>query len=193
VLSCICLSIVSRALSACHVNAVSWHLSPCLHQTRGGGLGSRPKKMYGERLGDGVEYHLMSPTPVVKYHLRRGVGLIKFLENGTRPQPPTSLMVLDPSTPPLRLIYAHTHIYTLTRTHTHTHIHTGVEAPCSHLETPLLCAHTCLHTHAHTHTHTHTYTGVGANGAHTARRVSHHPRSRPFSQLFRVRDFSCVR
>ena len=31
--------------------------------TRGGGLGSRPKKMYGERLGDGVEYHLMRPTP----------------------------------------------------------------------------------------------------------------------------------
>jgi len=30
---------------------------------RGGGLGSRPKKMYVERLGDGVEYHLMSPTP----------------------------------------------------------------------------------------------------------------------------------
>jgi len=27
---------------------------------RGGGLGSRPKKMYGERLGDGVEYHLMN-------------------------------------------------------------------------------------------------------------------------------------
>ena len=47
--------------------------------------------MYGERLGDGVEYHLMSPTPpVVKYHLRRGVGLIKF-----------SKMVLDPSPPPL--------------------------------------------------------------------------------------------
>ena len=30
---------------------------------KGGGLGSRPKKMYGERLGDGVEYHLMSTTP----------------------------------------------------------------------------------------------------------------------------------
>jgi len=30
---------------------------------RGGGMGSRPKKMYGERLGDGVEYHLMKPTP----------------------------------------------------------------------------------------------------------------------------------
>jgi len=30
---------------------------------RGGGLGSRPKKMYFERLGDGVEYHLMKPTP----------------------------------------------------------------------------------------------------------------------------------
>jgi len=28
--------------------------------------------------------------PVVKYHLRRGVGLINFFENGTRPQPPTS-------------------------------------------------------------------------------------------------------
>ena len=26
---------------------------------------------------------------------------MKFLENGTRPQPPTSLMVLDPSPPPL--------------------------------------------------------------------------------------------
>jgi len=30
---------------------------------RGGGLGSRPTKMYWERLGDVVEYHLMSPTP----------------------------------------------------------------------------------------------------------------------------------
>ena len=34
-----------------------------MDEMRGGGLGSRPKKMYGERLGDGVEYHLMSPTP----------------------------------------------------------------------------------------------------------------------------------
>jgi len=39
-----------------------WH--PLYNRlTRGGGLGSRPKKMYGKRLGDGVEYHLMSPTP----------------------------------------------------------------------------------------------------------------------------------
>ena len=30
---------------------------------RGGGLGSRPKRMYGERLGDGVEYHFMKTTP----------------------------------------------------------------------------------------------------------------------------------
>ena len=37
-----------------------WNSGICM---RGGGLGSRPKKMYGERLGDGVEYHLMSPTP----------------------------------------------------------------------------------------------------------------------------------
>ena len=35
----------------------------CSVSVRGGGLGSRPKKMYGERLGDGVEYHLMKPTP----------------------------------------------------------------------------------------------------------------------------------
>ena len=28
-----------------------------------GSWGRDPKKMYGERLGDGVEYHLMSPTP----------------------------------------------------------------------------------------------------------------------------------
>jgi len=34
-----------------------------LFSMRGGGLGSRPQKMYGERLGDGVEYHLMKPTP----------------------------------------------------------------------------------------------------------------------------------
>jgi len=34
-----------------------------LASERGGGLGSRPKKMYGERLGYGVEYHLMKPTP----------------------------------------------------------------------------------------------------------------------------------
>jgi len=36
---------------------------PLLVSGRGAGLGSRPKKMYGERLGDGVEYHLMKPTP----------------------------------------------------------------------------------------------------------------------------------
>ena len=45
-----------------------WCILPLVHvvhvvRVRGEGLGSRPKKMYGERLGDGVEYHLMSPTP----------------------------------------------------------------------------------------------------------------------------------
>ena len=29
----------------------------CSLLPRGGGLGSRPKNMYGETLGDGVEYH----------------------------------------------------------------------------------------------------------------------------------------
>jgi len=41
-------------------DAFIYHISDMM---RGGGLGSRPKNMYGERLGDGVEYHLMKPTP----------------------------------------------------------------------------------------------------------------------------------
>jgi len=44
-----------------HVEGVV-EMCGCFH-TRGGGLGSRPKKMYGERLGDRVEYHSMRPTP----------------------------------------------------------------------------------------------------------------------------------
>jgi len=42
---------------------VTRHVTRVTHRKRGGGLGSRPKKMYGKRFGDGVEYHLMSPTP----------------------------------------------------------------------------------------------------------------------------------
>ena len=52
-------SCVSHSYSALN----SFPNSRIRHVTRGGGLGSRPKKMYGERLGDGVEYHLMKPTP----------------------------------------------------------------------------------------------------------------------------------
>ena len=48
------------AMRLYRLNATKWHVCRAM---RGGGLGSRPKKMYGERLGDGVEYHLMSPTP----------------------------------------------------------------------------------------------------------------------------------
>jgi len=52
---------LARSLSS----SMHTHLSLPLNLSlkRGGGLGSRPKKMYGERLRDGVEYHLMSPTP----------------------------------------------------------------------------------------------------------------------------------
>ena len=40
------------------------HMIPYIEDmARSGGLGSTPKKMYRERLGDGVEYHSMSPTP----------------------------------------------------------------------------------------------------------------------------------
>jgi len=55
------------------------------------------KNVRGEILGWGrIPFNepyapsLSTLRPVVKYHLRRGVGLMKFLENGTRPQPPTS-------------------------------------------------------------------------------------------------------
>jgi len=55
-------------MTACLVNMVIWLVLRCgldswYVKPRGGGLGSRPKKMYGKRLEDGVENHLMSPTP----------------------------------------------------------------------------------------------------------------------------------
>ena len=45
------------------VLALVWRVHLRGRGQRGGGLGSRPKKMYWEYLGDGVEYHLMKPTP----------------------------------------------------------------------------------------------------------------------------------
>ena len=50
----------THILSHTHTHSVRGNCPP----KRGGGLGSRPKKMYGERLRDGVEYHLMGPTPL---------------------------------------------------------------------------------------------------------------------------------
>ena len=50
-----------RVFSECSGNLFREHWGT--GAVRGGGLGLRPKKMYGERLGDGVEYHLMKPTP----------------------------------------------------------------------------------------------------------------------------------
>jgi len=51
---------------SCHI-LDSWriHMSYTIvtYTREVGGWGRDPKKMYGERLGDGVEYHLMSPTP----------------------------------------------------------------------------------------------------------------------------------
>ena len=67
--SALCSRLNSRSLSSSSHAATSDN-SPSLglesrnsQCARGGGLGSRPKQMYGERLVDGVEYHLMSPTP----------------------------------------------------------------------------------------------------------------------------------
>jgi len=55
----VCCSVLQCVAMSC---SVLQYLRSALH-VRGGGLGSRSNKMYGERLGNGVEYHLMSPTP----------------------------------------------------------------------------------------------------------------------------------
>ena len=55
-----------------------------------GGWGRDPKKCTGRHWGMGSSTISWKLRPVVKYHLRRGVGFMKFLENGSRPQPPTS-------------------------------------------------------------------------------------------------------
>ena len=55
-----------------------------------GGWGRDPKKCTGRDWGMGSSTIQWNLRPVVKYHLRRGVGFQKFLENGSRPQPPTS-------------------------------------------------------------------------------------------------------
>ena len=55
-----------------------------------GGWGRDPKKCTGRDWGMGSSTISWKLRPVVKYHLRRGVGLIKFLK-----------MVLAPSPPPL--------------------------------------------------------------------------------------------
>ena len=55
---------VSFAKNDLHLKASYESSPPCSQSSRrGGGLGSRPKKIYFEYLGDGVEYHLMSRTP----------------------------------------------------------------------------------------------------------------------------------
>ena len=56
-----------------------------------GGWGRDPQKCTGRDWGMGSSTISWKLCPVVKYHLRRGVGFMKFLENGSRPQPPTSL------------------------------------------------------------------------------------------------------
>jgi len=55
-----------------------------------GGWGRDPKKCTGRDWGMGSSTISWKLRPVVKYHLRRGVGFMKFPENGSRPQPPTS-------------------------------------------------------------------------------------------------------
>ena len=116
---------------------------------RGGGLGSRPKKMYGEIFGDGVEYHLMNPRPVVKYHLRRGVGLIKWYST---PSPNISQYIflgLDPSPPPL-----HTWCLCVCVSVTYMYIFTYIYMCMCFLEfVGVYILNICLHKLKETHTH----------------------------------------
>ena len=65
-------------------------IPPFMHRREVGGWGRDPQKCTGRDWGMGSSTIEWALRPVVKYHLRRGVGLIKFVENGTRPQPPTS-------------------------------------------------------------------------------------------------------
>ena len=52
----------SRHIFTSHVKFMNAETLPH-HEREVGGWGRDPQKMYWERLGDGVEYHLMSPTP----------------------------------------------------------------------------------------------------------------------------------
>ena len=73
----------------------SLHFVPIYLLYRGevGGWGRDPKKCTGRDWVMGSSTIQWNLRPVVKYHLRRGVGFMKFLENGSRPQPPTSPIV----------------------------------------------------------------------------------------------------
>jgi len=67
------------------VNQESWEV---------GGWGRDPKKCTGRDWGMGSSTIQWNLRPVVNYHLRPGVGFMKFLENAS----------LDPSPPPLRIV-----------------------------------------------------------------------------------------
>jgi len=63
-IACVCVSVFGWIFDALyHVLYLAYMCISTFVYTRGWGLGSRPKKMYGERLGDGAEYHLMKRTP----------------------------------------------------------------------------------------------------------------------------------
>jgi len=86
----ICILIKHTATMLCNT-AATIQCNTLWHSAREvGGWGRDPKKCTGRDWGMGSSTIYWNLRPVVKYHLRRGVGLIKFLENGTRPQPPTS-------------------------------------------------------------------------------------------------------
>ena len=83
---------------------------------RGGGLGSRPKEMYGERLGDGVEYHLIhtyihtyihTPIHTCKHTCKHTYILTNKHAN----------------------VHAHNHADKHTHIHTYIHKHTDTHPP----------------------------------------------------------------
>ena len=77
-------------LSLTHSLSLSHCIQPVVAGREVGGWGRDPQKCSGRDWGMGSSTIQWNLRPVVKYHLRRGVGFMKFLENGSRPQPPTS-------------------------------------------------------------------------------------------------------
>ena len=98
-----------------------------------GGWGRDPNKCTGRDWGMGSSTIQWNLRPVVKYYLRRGIGFMKFLENGSRPQPPTSRS--DIATICCRTSLEITQVTNLVAFHTNTHhfhMYTIIWYTCEH-------------------------------------------------------------
>jgi len=108
------------------------------HIQRGGGLGSRPQKIFGESLGDGVEYHLMSPTPRrhVPFTTGRRAHEISWIWYST-PAPHLWIFI-----PPTCLV--HTSLYTNTHLYKEMSLYTYQRKVSLHISKKCLCTRTLI-------------------------------------------------